>query len=106
MCIHESNNSLPVYIIPTYPTTPPSLSRYDLSSSSGDSSPELSPINKRTSYRPSSASNSTGRSKKPPLDASPDYNSSEEYDGSLGRYTYLDSEVQLSSKHSYCDYSI
>ncbi len=70
-------------------------SRYELSSSSGDSSPELSPLNKRANYRPSSASAAASRAKKqpPPLDASPGYNSSEEYDGSHGRYTYLDHEV-------------
>ena len=68
-------------------------SRYDLSSSSGESSPELSPINKRASYRSSSATTASSRVKKPPLDASPGYNSSEEYDGSLNRFPYLDPEV-------------
>ncbi|XP_064399477.1 OTU domain-containing protein 5-B-like isoform X2 [Halichondria panicea] len=66
--------------------------RYDLSCSSGESSPELSPLNKRAGYRPSSTNAAATRAKKPPLDASPGYNSSEEYDGPHGRYTYLDPE--------------
>jgi len=69
--------------------------RYDLSSSSGDSSPELPSITKRSTYRPSSAATSSARSKKL-LDTSPyysGYNSSEEYDGS--RRPYLDYEVRV-----------
>jgi len=74
---------------------PPPCRRYDLSSSSGDSSPELPSITKRSTYRPSSAATSSARSKKP-LDTSPyysGYNSSEEYDGS--RRPYLDYEVRV-----------
>ena len=59
-----------------------------MSSSSGESSPELP---KRASYRsPPAATASRARGKKP-LDGSPGYNSSEEYDGS--RRPYVDAEV-------------
>ena len=71
------------------------LRRYDLSSSSGDSSPEHPSISKRPSYRPPSAAAPSTRGKKP-LDTSPyysGYNSSEEYDGS--RRPYLDLEVHF-----------
>ena len=71
------------------------LRRYDLSSSSGDSSPEHPSISKRPSYRPPSAAAPSTRGKKP-LDTSPyysGYNSSEEYDGS--RRPYLDLEVRV-----------
>ena len=74
---------------------PPFLRRYDLSSSSGDSSPEHPSISKRPSYRPPSAAAPSTRGKKP-LDTSPyysGYNSSEEYDGS--RRPYLDLEVHF-----------
>lgn len=68
-------------------------SHYDLSdSSSGESSPEHPSLNKRTNFRHSPAAGCV-RGKKPPLDSSPGYNSSEEYDGSLVRFPYCDLEV-------------
>ena len=65
--------------------------RYDLSSSSGESSPELPSISKRASYRLSPVATASGLQGKKPLDSSPGYNSSEEYDGS--RRPYVDPEV-------------
>lgn len=63
--------------------------RYDLSSSSGESSPEPP---KRASYRSPPAATASGARGKKPLDSSPGYNSSEEYDGS--RRPYVDPEVR------------
>lgn len=65
--------------------------RYDLSSSSGESSPELPSLSKRTSYRSPPAATASGTRGKKPLDTSPGYNSSEEYDGS--HRPYVDPEV-------------
>ncbi len=66
--------------------------RYDLSSSSGESSPEMPSLSKRTSYRLSPVATASGLQGKKPLDASPGYNSAEEYDGS--RRPYVDAEVR------------
>ena len=59
--------------------------RYDLSSSSGESSPELPSLSKRSTFR----SSPTATASAP--DYHSGYNSSEEYDGS--RWPYLDLEV-------------
>ena len=96
-CVHTATAQFYTLIIHTHYYIIVHSRRYDLSSSSGESSPELSPINKRVSYRPSSATTASSRVKKPPLDASPGYNSSEEYDGSLNRFPYLDPEVWCNS---------
>lgn len=69
--------------------------RYDLSSSSGESSPELPSLSKRLSYRSPPSATASGLQGKKPLDSSPGYNSSEEYDGSQRPYINPEDERQF-----------